>query len=253
VPRIHRTDIRTHIEERIMSHHTTQNTHRLTPFRAFVVSSALASASLSATASAQTALGAPFIRSNQLAVYAAELSRSGDAGTTTVFGAQYGHQFHRNTSRNLISLMGRFSARSLDDSKSGALDVAARVAVSREDVLVRGVSLSAAAGYEAMAWGSDITNTARAQHKFPGSVGLAYDVHMGAATLSPFVSATTERYDRRIYLDDERLSTTRGWDGYYARGVSLRVHDAIFAASSIRGEDGTPDRHRWTLSAGISF
>ena len=149
--------------------------------------------------------------------------------------------------------MARASARSLDDSKAGVLDVAARIAVSRQDVVTPSLSLSAAAGYEATACGSDITNSSRASLTLPGSIGIAYDVHVGGATLSPFVSGTGARYDRRTYLDDDRLPTVRGWDAQYTRGVSLRVKDAIVAASSIRGEKGAAARHRWTLSAGISF
>ncbi|MBC7841147.1 MAG: hypothetical protein H7099_02485 [Gemmatimonadaceae bacterium] len=116
-----------------------------------------------------------------------------------------------------------------------------------------GLSMSAAAGYEAMVWSSDITNSSRALLALPGSVGIAYDMHIRGTTIAPFLSGTVARYERRTYLGDDRLSTVRGWDAHYAGGVSLRVQHLIFAASSIGAEDRTASRRRWTLSAGVSF
>jgi hypothetical protein len=228
---------------------------RILPNPAVILRVALAAAATSLVAStlaAQAALGTPFIGANNLSFRASELTKSGGAETTTVFGVHYGHRFSGSGPTSIAMLL-RGSARAFDDVQAGVLDVGANVAVSREIRSVRGLSLAASTGLGVMAWGNDANRTGRLHVTIPANAGVSYDLRVRGATLSPFVMGSVSRYDIRTSLDDARDSVDDGWDTTYTTGMSLRFRDIVLTTSSMHGEYGMPKRSRWGFSAGVSF
>ncbi|HEY7234804.1 MAG TPA: hypothetical protein VH539_11685 [Gemmatimonadaceae bacterium] len=205
------------------------------------------------TLSAQAALGAPFIGSNNLSFYSSELTRSGNEETTSMYGLLYGHRFGSTGDSTRLTMMLRGSARAFDDVKAGILDVATTVGVSHDVSAVRGLSVAASTGLGMMAWGDDIAHTGRLRVTIPANAGASYDLHVRSATISPFAMGTVARYDWRTSVNDVRDSVRDGWDAYYTTGVSLRLKDVVVTSSRIIGEYGMPNRSRWAFAAGLSF
>ena len=96
---------------------------------------------LSSTVSAQQALGTPFIGANNLSFQSAELTRSGGAETTTMFGVLYGRRFGATSSPARLTMELRASARSLENGATAAVD-AGTASVCR----------AMCAGYRAWRW-----------------------------------------------------------------------------------------------------
>ncbi|HEX9563257.1 MAG TPA: hypothetical protein VF981_04770 [Gemmatimonadaceae bacterium] len=234
---------------------TTNSTNRMSVVRSrvLVVAASLVAGVVPTAATAQDALGVPFIGSNNLSFYTAQLTRDGGAETTTLLGMIYAHRFGAANNPTRMSLQLRGSARPFEDVSAGILDVATRVSVSHDVRAVRGLSVAGSLGAGVTAWGDDRANTGRLHVSLPASGGVSYDIRLGGVTISPFASASIARYDLRTYLDEERQSMDRGWDASYTTGTSLRVRDIVVTTSRIAGEQGMPDRSRWAFTAGISF
>lgn len=202
---------------------------------------------------AQAALGTPFVGPNNLSYQMAELSRSGGADLTRVYGLSYGRRFGAANNPTQYSMLLSGSARPFDDDAAGVADFAARIAASHAIGAVPGLSVAASAGGELMAWGDDAAQTGRMMLTIPVTAGVSYDVRIAGATLSPFATASIARQELRTYLDDVRQSRDAEWDARYSSGVSLRVSNVVLTSTRIVGETGMPNRSRWSFSAGISY
>ena len=223
--------------------------------RTLFVTTAIAGISLATAGQlgAQTALGTPFIKANNLSFYTSDLTRSGGPEMTRTFGLVYGHEFGRAEDAQHLTMVVRGAARAFDDVQAGVLDLGATIGVSHQVTALPGLSVAASTGLGLMAWGDDSLNTGRLHLTIPANVGASYDIRVRGATFSPFVSGTVNRYDLRTSVDDERDTVRNGWDANYAMGASLRLKEVVVTSSRIIGEYGMPNHSRWALSAGLSF
>jgi hypothetical protein len=206
---------------------------------------------IGSTLPAQTALGTPYIGSNTLSFYSTELPRSGAPETATTYGVAYGHRFGMAESATRMTMLVRLNARAIDEEK-GLAEFAARVGVSHDVRQVPGLALAAAWGVGAIAWGDNAADTGRVHFTIPAEVGASYDLRIGSATVSPFASASMQRYNRRTGIESPEV-VEKGWDATYTTGVSLRLSEIVLTSSRIAGEWGMPQRSRWAFSAGVSF
>lgn len=202
---------------------------------------------------AQQPLGVPFIGNNHLAFYSTERSKDGvGSSVTATFGGLYARQFGGESRLVRPSLMVRANARPLADT-AGVLDFAATLAMTHQVAAIDGLSVSAAAGAGTLIWGDEATNDGRIGVTVPLTLGVGYDLHIGGATLAPFVAPAIVRYSLRTYENDARVATERGWDTQFTSGASLRFKEVVLSTSRIRGEKGSPNSSRWTFAAGMSF
>lgn len=204
-------------------------------------------------ASAQDALGTPFIGRNLFSFHTAQNTRSGGPATTQTFGAIYGHRFGALDAVSNVHLVVRASARPLEGVDSGVLDFAATVGASQDVAGIPNLSFAASTGVGLMAWSDDAARTGRVNMQIPVNTGLSYALKIGSATFSPFAMGTLARYDLRTSLDDVQLTKERGWDTYYTSGASLKLREVVLTSSVTSGEHGMPNKSRWAFSAGISF
>ncbi len=206
-----------------------------------------------APARAQDALGTPFIGRNLFSFHTAQNTRSGGPATTQTFGAIYGHRFGAADATSNVHLVVRASARPLEKTDSGVLDLAATFGASQAVAGIPNLSVAASTGVGLMAWSDDAAKTGRVQMQIPANAGLSYAIRIGGATLSPFAMGTLARYDLRTSLDDVQQTREKGWDTYYTSGASLKLHELVLTSSVTSGEHGMPNRSRWAFSAGVSF
>ena len=201
---------------------------------------ALALASSTQGATAQSTLGMPFIGRHHLSFYSTELSKDGVGKTTsTLLGGRYGYRFGDEGDAGRLSLAAQVAARSLADGNQGIGDLSLTVAWTRRVVeLTPDLSLTAAAGMAALAWGFDDDDTGIAHASMPFTAGIAYDLHIGRATLTPFVAPGIAYYDNRTYQNDVRQSKATGWDAHYTAGASLTLNEVVLTTSGIHGEHG---------------
>lgn len=206
-------------------------------------------------AAAQAPLGVPYIGNNHLSFYSTELTTDGiGTGTSSLFGGRYGHQFGHAGDATRFSLLGQVAARERQDPRGGILDVSLTAAWTRRwEELDDRLSTTAALGMSALVWGEDEPDTGLARLSMPFTVGVGYDLRIGAATITPFVAPGIARYQTRSFVDNVRVTTAQGWDARFTAGTSLRLRELVLTTSRIRGEQGLPNRSRWAFAAGISF
>jgi hypothetical protein len=210
-------------------------------------------------AHAQEAIGVPFIGNNHLAFYTTELSRDGvGKPKASIFGAIYGHRFGDQEEGWTFSLVARAGARALENSTDGILDTNVAVAASRRVPGVDRLSVTASTGVGAMAWGQGPTNPGAPQNghlslRVPTSAGLAYDLHMGRATVAPFAALTTSYSSERDYVNDVRTARDGGWRVGTQAGVSVRFRETVMSLSEVTREHGLPTSSRVVFTAGMSW
>jgi hypothetical protein len=204
---------------------------------------------------AQAPLGVPYIGNNHLSFYTTELTTDGlGPGTSSLYGGRYGHQFGQAEDDTRFSLLGQVAARERQDPRGGILDVSLTAGWTRRwNQLDSRLSTTAAVGVSALVWAEDEPDTGLARLSLPLTVGVGYDLHIGSATLTPFVAPGIARFNTRSYVNDVRVTTDEGWDARFSAGTSLRLKELVLTTSRIRGEQGLPNRSRWAFAAGISF
>ncbi len=204
---------------------------------------------------AQAPLGVPYIGDNHLSFYSTELTTDGiGTGTSSLYGGRYGHRFGQAEDATRFSLLGQVAGRERQDPRGGILDVSLSAGWTRRwDELDSRLSTTAAVGMSALVWAEDEPDTGLARLSLPLTVGVGYDLHIGGATVTPFVAPGIARYNARRYVDNVRVTTDEGWDARFTAGTSLRLKELVLTTSRIRGEQGLPNRSRWAFAAGISF
>lgn len=215
----------------------------------------LALAGAGTGASAQASLGMPFTGNNHLSFYSTGLSDDGVVRTmSTLYGGRYAHRFWADGKSGSLSVAVQVAARELSGGNDGIGDASVTVAWTRRMTeLDDNLTLSGAVGSSAVAWGFDDFDTGTAHLSTPFTAGIGYDIHIGGATLSPFVAPSVAAYDHRTYVDDVRTSKVTGWDARVSWGASLSLKEVVLTTSGIRGETGMPRSSRWAFAAGISF
>lgn len=206
-----------------------------------------------ATASAQSALGTPFIGRNNLSYQMAEQSRTGGSDLTRVYGLSYGRRLTGDNRPVQVSMVSRIGMRPFGEQDSGVLEFATSVGVSHDVAALPGLSVAASTGAEVMLWNNDEAGTGRIRVAIPVTGGVSYDLHVGQATLSPFATASIARNEVRTSQDDVETFRDREWDTRFSQGVSLRMNRVVLTSTRIVGEKGMPNRSRWAFSAGISY
>ncbi len=208
-----------------------------------------------APVAAQSALGVPFVGNNHLSYYATQLSRDG-VGTpmATLHGGRYARRLGPAAARSHLSLGLQVAGRALSGPTDGVLDASVSAAWSRRlDEISDHLSVAGSVGAGALAWGVSNNDVGLLHASVPASVGVAWDLHIGGATLTPFVAPALARYSTRHYVDGVRVSREDGWDARVASGASLQIKQLLLTAGGIHGEHGLPMTRRWTFSAGVSF
>jgi hypothetical protein len=227
-----------------------------------LVTTSLLLAGLGASAAnvaAQEAIGVPFIGGNHLSFYMTELSKDGVAQErAALFGGVYGHRFGERVGGIESSLVIRLGARARDDLHDGILESGATLALTKAVPSVERLSVTAAAGIGAVAWGQgsfdvDEPNSGRLSLRAPMSAGLAYEIRAGRATIAPFAAFTTAWSSERVYLEDQPTTSDNGWSTGRTMGVSVRFRETVLSLSGVHGERGMPHNGRYVFSAGMSW
>lgn len=210
-------------------------------------------------AQAQRALGLPFVGRNQFSVSVTERSRDGvTTEKEAVFGIAIGRQFNSNDAPVQLSVVARAAARALDATEGGIFDGGLTLAATHSVRAIDGLSVTGAAGISAMIWGkvgpnSDQEDQGRILHSVPLSVGMAYDVRVGSATIAPFIAATSAYFRGRDYVNDEPINKTSSWQIGHSAGVSVRFRETVISVSNVNREGGMPTRNRVAFTAGMSW
>jgi len=213
----------------------------------------------STAVNAQEAIGLPFVGKNHLSFYTTELSRDGiGQERASIFGGVYGRTFGDGQGAAQLGMILHAGARGFDELDDGILDAGATLTATRSVPGLDRLSLTAAAGVGAMAWGHGSAaagepGTGRLSVRVPLSAGMAYNVRAGRATIAPFVALTTAYSSERDYEDDQRVASDSGWRVGSATGVSVRFSELVLSVSDVRGERGLPHDHRVVFNVGISW
>jgi hypothetical protein len=83
--------------------------------------------------------------------------------------------------------------------------------------------------------------------------GAAYDLHLGGATVAPFVMAQGVYSRESDYVDDERVALDSGWRIGNSTGVSIRFKEMVLSLAEVNRERGMPNGHRVVFSVGMSW
>lgn len=229
--------------------------------RVAVATGLLALATMNAgQAQAQQAIGVPFIGKHHLSMTVTEMSRDGvGQERTSLFGGMYGNRLNGEQAAVKVHLLVRAAARALGDfEQSGIADAGVTLAATHAIPALGRLSVTGAAGVAAMVW-SDNASAADGQDqnriiaKVPLSAGLAYDLKVGRATISPFASVNGGYSTARNYLDETRVSESNTWRVGHTSGVSLRLNEIVMSISEIAREPGMPHSSRVAFAAGISW
>jgi hypothetical protein len=207
-------------------------------------------------ASAQAALGMPYIGRNHLSFYSTGLATNlTGSATTTLFGGRYGRQFGAPGAASQLAVKAQIAVRTLDGPTDGIADVALDVSWARRmDELTSRMTLAVAAGASVLAWDTNQDDaTGRANFTIPATAGISYDISVGSATISPFVAPSVAWYRTEQWVNNVETVRSSGLDARFMSGASLRMKEIVLTAGSIRGEKGLPSHGRWTFAAGISF
>lgn len=208
------------------------------------------------TVQAQSAIGVPFAGRNHLSVSATDLSRDGiGKQRATVFGAIYGRRLGGDSGRIQYSAIVRTALRAVNQSNDGIVDVGVTLAATRR--LVAGLSVTGAAGASAVVWGQQANgeqpDRGRVVARTPLSLGMAYDIQLGALTISPFSTVTGGYSSEREYVNEERVNLYTGWRFSNSSGVSVRLNEMVLTFTEIARERGMPNKHRMLFTAGMSW
>ena len=87
----------------------------------------------------------------------------------------------------------------------------------------------------------------------PLSVGLAYDIRLGAVTLAPYFTLTGAYSSEREYVDGVRVDKWSGWRYANASGLSVKFQEVVLTLTEINRERGMPRGDRMLFTAGLSW
>lgn len=207
-------------------------------------------------AQAQQALGVPLAGKNNLSLSVTELSRDGiGEEKTAVYGGIYGRRLSEDNSRLQFSVIVRTAVRALEKvSDEGIVDAGMMLAATYR---LNALSITGATGGSAVVWGQKASpngpDRGRIVAREAITGGAAYDIKLGSAVVSPFVSYTGAWSSERDYLNDVEVSKRNGWRYNNSAGVSLRFRETVLTLSEINRERGMPNRNRVMFTAGMTW
>ena len=215
--------------------------------RALSIMAALVFASTDAFA--QACLGLPVTGKNYVGVEQRE-AWTGPNRQTPVWGARYAHEFDAGNGVGIIGSIGGGAGGMQGDTTaihvSGMLSTGKRV--------TNNLSVCAGAGFDAQAtdYPGESKKDSDAFGSLPLSLGLGYDLHMGALTLTPFAAPTLAYY---VFEADGYKNGARqkGFDGYVTMGATAAFSRFSVGANYRNGDRSLGEAGRFSFSTGVSF
>ena len=216
-----------------------------------ILSIATAAVMLTATpALAQRCLGLPMSGKNYLGFEQRE-SWTGHRRQTPVYGGRYAHNFDAGNGVGVIASIGGGGAGMKGDTS--AVHVSGMLSTSFQPV-GSNLSMCAGAGFEARAvdYPGESKNDADAFGSVPLTLGLGYDVHVGAVTVTPFAAPTIAYYEfeSRNYKGGDRQ---HGFDKYVTMGATASFTRFSVGASYRNGDRSLGQSGRFAFNTGVNF
>jgi hypothetical protein len=177
---------------------------------------------------------------------------TGQGRQAQVYGARVAHRLDIGSSTGVTATLEAATGRMRGDSSA----VHASGAIAASQAIGLGLSLCGAAGLElraAEAHGSTRMRGADDGYvSTPFSLGLGYDVHVGALTLTPFVAGSVARY----HFESQAVAggaTQHGWDRYATTGASASLDRFTVAVAYRSGDHSLGNAGRMAFSTGVTF
>jgi hypothetical protein len=216
-----------------------------------IIGIAAAAVVLSATpALAQRCLGLPMAGKNYIGFEQRE-SWTGHGRQTPVYGGRYAHSFDAGKGVGVIASLGGGGSGMKGDTS--AVHVSGMLSTSIQPV-GSNLSMCAGAGFEAQAvdYPGESKNDADAFGSIPMSLGLGYDMHVGALTLTPFAAPTIAFYEFESsnYKDGDRQ---HGFDTYVTMGATAAFTRFSVGATYRNGDRSLGQSGRFAFSTGVNF
>ena len=218
-----------------------------------IVTILAAVAALSATpAIAQSCLGLPMAGKNYIGAEQRE-SWTGYRRQTPVYGGRYAHSFDAGNGVGVIASIGGGGGGLKGDTS--AVNVSGMLSSSVQlKPISNNLSLCAGAGFEAQAvdYPGESKNDGDAYGSLPLSLGLGYDVHLGALTLTPFAAPTLAFYEfeSNSFKNGARQ---HGWDTYVTMGATASVSRFSLGANYRNGDRSLGQSGRFSFTTGVNF
>ncbi|HUQ80442.1 MAG TPA: hypothetical protein VM076_04870 [Gemmatimonadaceae bacterium] len=202
------------------------------------------------TVFAQRCLGLPMAGKNYVGAEQRE-SWTGHRRQTPVYGGRYAHSFDAGKGVGVIASIGGGGGGMKGDTSavhvSGMLSTSLQPSGSN-------LSLCAGAGFEAQAvdYPGESRKDADAFGSIPVSLGLGYDVRLGALTVTPFAAPTLAYYqfESDNYKDGDRQ---KGFDTYVTMGATAAFNRFSVGATYRNGDRSVGQSGRFAFSTGVNF
>jgi hypothetical protein len=201
---------------------------------------------------AQACLGLPITAKNYIGAEQRE-SWSGHRRQTPVWGGRYAHEFDAGKGVGVIASIGGGAGGMKGDTSaihaSGMVSTSAHV-----PAISKSLSVCAGAGFDAQAtdYPGESRKDSDAFGSIPVSVGLGYDVGLGAVTVTPFVAPTLAycAFESDSYKNGARQ---RGVDGYVTMGATAAFSRFSVGANYRDGDRSLGGSGRFSFTTGVSF
>lgn len=206
---------------------------------------------LSATpALAQRCLGLPMAGKNYLGFEQRE-SWTGHNRQTPIYGGRYAHSFDAGKGVGVIASIGGGGSGMKGDTS--AVHVSGMLSTSLQPV-GSNLSMCAGAGFEARAtdFPGESKHDADAFGSVPVSLGIGYDVRLGALTVTPFAAPTIAYYEFESdnYKDGDRQ---HGFDKYVTMGATASFSRFSVGANYRNGDRSLGQSGRFAFNTGVNF
>jgi hypothetical protein len=181
-------------------------------------------------------------------------SWTGHGRQDDVYGARIAHRFMDGKLGSLTASIEGAGTQVTRDTNAVHASVGLAYAKRLTSVLPK-LSVCASSGLEIRALDFTEANPGDEDEGFvsiPLTMGLGYDVSLGALTLTPFVSPTIARYE----FKSEGFANgakQRGWDRYVTMGASLSLNRFSINGAYRNGDMSLGESGRWSFGSGVSF
>ena len=210
----------------------------------------VAATMLAATpAEAQRCLGLPMSGRNYVGFETRE-SWTGHRRQAPVYGGRYAHKFDAGNGVPVVATIAGGGGGLKGDTSavnvSGMLSTMAPVG--------RNLSVCASAGFQAQAvdYPGESQHDADGFGSIPVSIGIGYDMHMGALTVTPFASPTLAYYEFESSRFDNG-ARQRGFDTYVVMGATASVNRFSVGTTYRNGDRSLGESGRFGFSTGVNF
>lgn len=204
----------------------------------------------SAPAFAQACFGLSMTGKNYIGAEQRE-SWTGYRRQTPVYGGRFAHNFDAGHGVGVIASIGGGGGGMKGDT--AAVHVSGMLATSLRPT-GSNLSLCAGAGFQAQAvdYPGESKNDADAFGSIPVSLGLGYDMHLGALTLTPFAAPTLAYYqfESDAFKNGDRQ---HGFDTYVTMGATASFNRFSIGTNYRNGDRSLGQSGRFSFNTGVSF